>query len=171
MSRLWLAAALLPISGSTVFAQERPTPTCQAEVAPPVEFAAWSAAKTVVSAKAARGLITASFAAGNAVDLSLHPDGEVTYLTLPKGAGEKASFGGLAGVHVTRAGLYKIGIGGFAWVDMTHDGKPTAPVSFGHGPDCTAIKKVVGFQLVPGDYTLEISGNPSARLRVIVVRA
>lgn len=105
---------------------------------------------------------------GSAFDVTLHPDGEVSYLTLPTGAGEPASYGGLARFHVERGGAYVVGQGGFAWVDVVRDGKALSTVAFGHGPACTGIRKVVTFDLVPGDYVLEVSGSSTPILRVIV---
>lgn len=135
----------------------------------PPAYAAWTSAKPLPSAIAASGSTAASFATGEAVDVRLHPDGNVTYLTLPKGAGEAASFGGLASFEVARAGLYRVALGDFAWVDIDRDGKPLTPAAFGHGPECTAVKKVVDYQLEPGRYVIEISGEKTLRVRLMIL--
>jgi len=103
------------------------------------------------------------------VEVQLHPDGKVAYLTLPKGAGEAASFGGLASFEVAQAGLYRVALGDFAWVDVDRDGKPLTPAAFGHGPECTAVKKVVDYQLEPGRYVIEVSGEKAPRMQLLVL--
>jgi hypothetical protein len=136
----------------------------------PVEYAAWTSAQPLISAADAKGLNSAEFVTAEAFDIRLHPDGEVTYLTLPKGAGDPASFGGLARFEVKQAGTYRVALGDFAWVDVDRDGKPLDPVSFGHGPKCTAVKKIVDYKLEPGTYALEISGNTAPQLRLMLLR-
>ncbi|MBO9519252.1 MAG: homogentisate 1,2-dioxygenase [Porphyrobacter sp.] len=148
------------------------TDTCGATpAAPPAHFSDWagpSALASATSATSAAGLAQAGFKVGEAVELKLHPDGEVAYQTLPQGEGEASSYGGMARFTVTEPGLYQVGLGSPAWVDVVRDGKAQPTVAFGHGPACTGIRKVVSFQLQPGDYALEISGSEGADIRVIV---
>lgn len=143
--------------------------TCTAVVAPPPEFSGWVSSRALTSVAAQARLASATFDTGVAIDLRLHPDGQVTYISLPKGAGEAGSYGGLAQLHVEHAGIYKVGIGDFAWIDLTRDFKPMPTLSFGHGPECTGIKKVVIYGLEAGDYAFEVSGEKAPSLRVIVV--
>ncbi|MBT2132995.1 homogentisate 1,2-dioxygenase [Croceibacterium sp. LX-88] len=167
--RIILAAfALLTATGTTAAEPEACPP---APTAPPPHFSSWSEPRALPSVTKAEDLEQAHFAAGEAVELQLHPDGEVAYQTLPQGAGEAKSFGGMARFSVTEAGLYSVGLGAFAWVDVVRNGVPQKTSTFGHGPECTGIRKVVSFQLEPGDYTLEISGNEQASIRVLVGRA
>lgn len=143
---------------------------CPAGGAPlPAAYSAWSGARPLASASKANALDAATFSAGDAVEVGLHPDGEVTYVSLPQGAGEAASFGGLARLQVAQAGTYRVALGNFAWIDVDRAGKPLDPVAFGHGPACTAVKKVVDYRLEPGTYLLEISGNTESELRLMVV--
>jgi hypothetical protein len=135
----------------------------------PAAYSAWATPQALSSATGLAGSDAANFATGEAIDAGLQPDGEVTYLTLPKGAGEAASFGGLASFEVTQAGIYRVALGDFAWVDVDRDGKPLAPAAFGHGPECPAVKKVVDYQLEPGRYVLEISGEKAPQLRLMVL--
>lgn len=135
----------------------------------PVAYSAWTTAKPLPSATGVGAVSAASFAAGDAVDVRLHPDGKVTYVTLPKGAGEAASFGGLASFEVMQAGVYRVALGDFAWVDVDRDGKPLTPAAFGHGPECTAVKKVIDYQLEPGRYVLEISGEKASTLQLLIL--
>jgi len=133
----------------------------------PVEWAGWDKARPLPAATA-QGDLRAPFVVGEAVDLTLRSDPEVTYVSLPKGAGEASSFGGLALVHVERGGRYSVGLGAPAWVDLTRGGKPAESVAHGHGPACSPIYKAVAFDLSPGDYVVEISGNEVADIRVML---
>ena len=139
-----------------------------AEATLPPAFAAWQSVRPVMSATAIDRLHRAVIQAGESVDLQLHPDGEVAYATLPQGAGEAESFGGMARFRVDAAGLYQVGMSAAAWVDVSRDGQPAPAAAFGPGPRCTPVRKVVSFELSPGDYTLEISGNQTPEIRVMV---
>lgn len=145
---------------------------CATAPAPACETAfpqAWISPRPLASATAAARLAPARFEIAQPVALRLHPDPEVAYVTLPQGEGEETSFGGLATFTVERAGLYSVGMGASPWVDVSRDGQPTPTVAFGRAPECSAARKFVSFELAPGDYVLEISGNESAELVLVVV--
>jgi len=135
------------------------------------EFSAWQSARPVTSATAADRLGGATFRIGEAIDLELHPDGEVAYATLPQGAGEAESFGGLASFRIEAAGRYSVGMSAAAWVDVSSDGQPTPAAAFGPGPRGSPVRKFVSFDLTPGNYILEISGSETSDVRVMVVAA
>jgi hypothetical protein len=143
---------------------------CAADVAPPPQYAAWTDARPVASASDEAGLAAAPFAVGQAIDLTLHPDGEVAYLTLPKGEGEASSFGGMASFEVTQPGLYRVALGLSVWVDVVSDGQPAETVAFGRGEDCSPVRKRVEFRLEPGPHVLEISGSTKPEMRLMVIR-
>ena len=144
---------------------------CPAAPTPiPQAYERWTAARAVASAESKDGAAQSPLAMGEGTELRLHPDGEVTYLTLPKGAGEAASFGGLAQVIVGQPGAYRLALGDFVWVDLVRDGKPVSTAGFGHGPACTPIRKVVDFDLQPGKYTLEVSGSKSRTVRLMIMK-
>jgi len=88
----------------------------------------WKAARTAVAGRDPDSAVGLKM--GDAVRLSLHPDGEVTYVTLPKGEGEPASLGGLARFSVERAGVYSVGVSEPIWIDIARDGKAIEPVRF-----------------------------------------
>jgi hypothetical protein len=104
------------------------------------------------------------------VRLSLHPDGEVAYVTLPQGEGETDSFGGMASFTVEQAGTYRVGLSEPVWVDVVEGGKPTEAVRFGPGPACSGIRKTVSFALEPGIHIIEISGSTTDEAGVLVER-
>ena len=130
----------------------------------------WKAPRAIASARDASGAAQGPFAIGEAVRLTLHPDGEVAYVTLPKGEGEAASFGGMASFTVEQAGTYRVGLSEPVWVDVVRDGKPVETVRFGPGPACSGIRKAVSFELRPGQHVIEISGGTTAEAGVIVER-
>lgn len=138
--------------------------TCAAPAEP------WRDARAIASGRDAAGADEARFAPGEAVRLSLHPDGEVAYLTLPQGAGEAASFGGMASIAIESAGLYRVGLSEPVWVDVARDGAPAEAVRFGPGPACSGIRKAVSFDLQPGTHAIEISGGEIGTVGVIVER-
>lgn len=157
------------VSAPAFPAEEAPEAACpNGRTAIPAEWAGWDKARPFAG-KTARADLGAAFAVGQAIDLTLRPDPEVAYVSLPKGAGEESSFGGLALVHVDRAGRYSVGLGAPAWIDLTRDGTPAESVAHGHGPACSPIHKAVVFELTPGDYVVEISGNEVAEIRMMLV--
>ena len=164
MRMIVLAPIVLLSVCASASAQEQAAqqPAC-ATVAEP-----WQAPRAIASARDAAGAAQAPFDIGEPVRLSLHPDGEVAYVTLPKGEGEAASFGGMASFTVEQAGTYRVGLSEPVWVDVVHDGKPAETVNFGPGPACSGIRKAVSFELQPGVHVLEISGGTTAEIGVIV---
>lgn len=163
MRWMFLAPIAVLSAGKSAAAQEA-RQAC-ASVAEP-----WQEARTIASARDAAGAAQAPFAVGEAVRLALHPDGEVSYVTLPKGEGEAASFGGMASFTIEQAGTYRVGLSEPVWVDVVQDGKPAATVRFGPGPACSGIRKAVSFTLTPGRHVIEISGGTTAAAGVIVER-
>lgn len=157
--------ALLSAFASASAQDSAPQPLACENVAEP-----WKAARDLGSARDAAEAAQAPFAVGEAVRLTLHPDGEVAYLSLPKGEGEATSFGGMASFTVEQAGTYRVGISEPVWVDIVEDGKPAETVRFGQGPACSGIRKAVSFALRPGPHVLEISGGTIAEAGVLVER-
>lgn len=165
--RTLLAGAILLVSlgiSAPALAQ------CAADVALPPQYAAWPDARPVASAKDEVGLAAALFAVGEAIDITLHPDGEVAYLSLPKDGGEASSFGGMASFEVTQPGTYRVALGLSVWVDVVRDGKPAETVAFGRGEDCSPVRKRVEFRLEPGPHVLELSGSTEPGFRLMVIR-
>lgn len=139
-----------------------PQQACAAQAEP------WRAPRAIAAARDQAGLAATRFAPGEAVRFMLHPDGEVAYLTLPKGAGEEASFGGIATFTVTEPGLYRVGLSEPVWVDVVANGVPAASVKFGPGPACSGILKAVSFRLEAGEHVLEMSGGTEPALGVVI---
>ncbi|MBD3731062.1 MAG: hypothetical protein IE933_15330 [Sphingomonadales bacterium] len=130
----------------------------------------WVSAQRIVASVSAASREGARLAPGKAVYLRLHHDPDVAYLTLPRGAGEVASFGGMAGFVVETGGTYQVGVDEPVWVDVVHDGKAAEPISFGRTAECSGMRKQVTFELAPGEYVLELSGNLDDEVGVVVTR-
>lgn len=107
--RIILTLAALVLAGNALAAEPE---TCPAiPVAPPARFADWPNPRPLSTVTKAGDLAQALFTAGETRGLWLHPDGEVAYQTLPQGAGEAKSFGGMARFSVTEPGFYHVGVG------------------------------------------------------------
>jgi len=135
---------------------------------PPAEYAAWSSAQPVKAATSAESADAALLAPGKALDLALVPTPDVKYAVRPEHPGGSVSSGGLTAVRIDHAGTYRVGIDSGAWLDVVADGKSLESVGHGHGPACTGIRKMVDFRLEPGRYLLQIAGNGTPKIRVIL---
>jgi len=89
-----------------------------------------------------------------------------------RGAGKagwgRCSYSGLFAFTVETAGDYTVALGAAAWIDVLEDGKAMEPSTFGHGPECTTIRKMVTFALKPGVHVLQIAVLGAETLRVMV---
>lgn len=142
---------------------------CPATPAPlPAELAGWASPEKTRAANTADTASAVELILGQASDLELYPTPEVTYAIRPARPAGSVSKGGLAAFRIDTAGTYRIAIDSAAWLDVVHDGKTLESVNHGRGPDCSGIRKMVDFKLQPGIYTLQIVGNGTANLRVML---
>lgn len=77
--------------------------------------------------------------------------------------------GGLS-FTIPEAGNYSVALGSAAWIDVLEDGKALEPASFGHGPECTSIRKKVIFALKPGSHVLQVAGNGAETLKLMAAK-
>lgn len=71
---------------------------------------------------------------------------------------------------VSKPGIYGIAIDQAAWIDVTPRGAaPLVSASHGHGPECSTIRKIVSYDLKPGDYVVYLSGLGENGVRVMLV--
>jgi len=161
------AVALLPVLANAQATQ----PTCvDRDKSLPSEMAAWTAKSDLVSATSGAGLGNARLVLGKAASAALHRTPEVTYLTQPEKPGEPATYGGMLGLTVDRAGDYAVALGARGWIDVVKGGKTTHPAGHGHGPACSTIHKIVEFDLEPGVYAIQISGSSDPAVAVMAWR-
>jgi hypothetical protein len=168
-----MKTAFLPLifalAGPVAAQEEAAQPQCGATpVAPPVELAGWSVAQPIKAATSVEASGSAQFMPGKAADLALAPTLEVKYAIRPEHPGGSVSSGGIAAIQIERAGTYRVAIDSGAWLDLIANGKSLESVGHGRGPACTGIRKMVDFKLEPGRYLLQIAGNGTPRIRVLV---
>ncbi len=105
---------------------------------------------------------------GKGADVALLPTPDVVYPVRASRPGGSVSHGGLLGFAVTQAGTYRVAIGSGAWIEVVRDGQALVSTAHSPGPACTGVRKMVDFALTPGAYLLEIAGNGTPGLSVLV---
>jgi len=142
---------------------------CPATPAPlPAELRGWPRARPVrAGGTAARATV---LPVGEGTVATLLPTPRVTYAVRPEKPGGSVSSGGLFAFRVATAGRYRVALGSAAWVDVLAGTTPAVSVAHGHGPDCSGVRKMVDFDLKPGRYLLQVAGNGTATLPLMVAR-
>lgn len=167
-----IVAVLSALIPGPVMAQENGQKTgaaCAAMDAQlPAELSGWATKSAVTAAKGEDGLAAATVKVGTGYDAALLPTPQVAYLSQPEKPGGSVSHGGLFQFNVEKEGTYRVALGSAAWIDLIEGGKALQAATFGHGPDCTSIRKIVDFKLKPGPHTLQISANASDKLPLMV---
>ena len=158
-----IAGSLLAIAPAPALAQATACPK-------PVVVPGWSNRSALAVTASATRIAASQLSVGTAADAHLRATPQVAYVTRPEKLGGPASYGGMLGFDVARAGTYRVSLGSSAWIDVLRDGKPIASVNHGHGPACTGIRKIVDFPLKPGRHVLQIAGSGEAILPIQVVR-
>ena len=95
---------------------------------------------------------------------------QVSYVLQPEKPGGSVSNGGLFSFNAETAGAYRVALSTAAWIDLVEDGASLKPTTFGHGPDCSTIRKIVDFQLKPGKHALQISANADPKMVLMVTK-
>lgn len=166
-----VSVALLTASAALAQGQAMTMPmaaTCPTmDATLPTGLAGWAAKTPLASAAATGGLGTAALTPGQAHTAQLHPAAGVTF---PAPPGKAGGHGGLFALTVATAGTYRIALGAGAWIDLLSAGKPIAPISHAHGPDCSTVRKMVDFPLSPGAYVVQVSGNDDAVLAIMAAK-
>lgn len=159
-----LSLSLLTILGlaTSPALASQPAPVCAGIVAPPAELAGWSHPSPLAAGMA--------LVPGSARIVPLAPVGTI-HFPVPLGrTPEPADKGGLLTIAVTQPGTYRIALGSAAWIDVVRGTTSVPSMAHAHGPDCTGIRKMVNFPLVPGTYGLQISSAAVDALPVMIVR-
>lgn len=72
--------------------------------------------------------------------------------------------------QIDKAGEYGIALDQAGWIDVAPvGGKSLVSAKHGHGPDCSTIRKIVRFDLKPGDYVLTLTKLTKPRAKVMLV--
>jgi len=142
--------------------------TCPAIAPPPAELSGWTSPRPLAAGRTATR--ATELTPGAAVAARLPSTRDVRYVVRPEKPGGSVSHGGLFTFTVTAPGRYRVALGSGAWIDVLANGKPATSVAHGHGPDCTGIRKMVDFDLGAGRYILQVAGNGSANLPLMVAK-
>jgi hypothetical protein len=166
-----LAAAVVGLlAGGAAAAHEAHPPCTQWDANLPPSLSAWNQRSNIVSAAGAAELENAELVPGKAVTATLHPVGEVAYVTAPEKRSGAGAHGGLFRVRIAAPGNYRFALNAGAWIDVLKDGRPVVSSAHGRGAVCTTIQKMVEFPLERGDYVLQVSGNADPTLAILIVQ-
>ncbi|PVM87404.1 homogentisate 1,2-dioxygenase [Caulobacter endophyticus] len=171
--RLALILAVgLALAAPAALAQVQPDVACApgVEAGLPAELAAWGTKAPLAAATSVVSLPKAALAPGQAYTATLSPTPDVAYAVQPEKPGGTVSKGGLFSLKVETAGSYVIALGTGAWIDVLKDGAAQRSTAHGRGPACSTVRKMVTFDLTPGDYLIQISANAQAELPIMVAR-
>lgn len=162
---LALCAPLFPLA-----AQDHDHVSCTAgNTAPfPPGLENWDDRYPIGAARRVSQLDTATLQLGRAYDTALIRTRDVRYVKRPEKPGGSVSYGGLFAIDIEQPGIYRVALGSAAWVDVLRGDTVIQSGKFGHGPDCTGIRKMVEFTLDPGSYTIQIAANGEADLPLAV---
>mgnify|MGYP004504414909 CR=1 FL=1 len=106
--------------------------------------------------------------AGRAATLALRPVADVHFSPALARKPKPATFGGFFPLTIRRAGRYEIGLSEPAWIDLVQRGDRLESATHRHGPACSGIAKIVGFDLRPGRYWMQLSEAKDRRVSVMI---
>lgn len=163
-----LAGALSAVA-QPVPAQNADSCTAVDDTALPPEFAGWNKVPTPVAAAASADAKAPALEIGTPAAITLLPDGAVRFATPPEQVRSRpGGHSGIVSVRIPAAGKWRVSAGSPVWIDLAGPGGRAVSTAHGHGPACSSIRKFVDFDLQPGDYVLQLSGNPGADLRLLL---
>ena len=173
MRKTTIALLILAASGVTHAQQTStsPQPACAAlDRHLDGGLEAWRSKANLTAAGNATQLARAELKLGVAVKAILVPTRDIDYPVRPGKPGGSVSYGGLFAFNVVETGTYRVALSTPAWIEVVKDGKSIPVAAFGHGPECTTIRKIVEFPLGVGAHVLEVAGNGANSIDVLVVR-
>ncbi|MBU4435548.1 MAG: homogentisate 1,2-dioxygenase [Alphaproteobacteria bacterium] len=160
-----------PVAATAQEATAQEATTCVTQDADlPAELAGWPAKISLTAASGAPGLSQAALTPGQAYLATLASTSAVTYLAPPEKPGDPATHGGLFDLTVPTAGTYVVALGAAGWIDLLRDGASVPSAFHSHGPACSTVRKIVGFELQPGRYGVQIAGSVPAILPIMVAK-
>jgi hypothetical protein len=163
-----LAAACL---AAPAFARQHghAVPPCAAmDAALPAGFEDWNGGSPLTTASAAGDAETLML--GKSHDAGLAKRDAVALLVEPEKPGGSVSYSGVFAFDAPEADNYAVALSTAAWVDVVEDGKAVGPLSFGRGPECTTIRKIVVYPLKAGRHILQIASNGADTAKLLVVK-
>jgi hypothetical protein len=147
------------------------TASCAAmDVDLPGELRNWNGDAGAATATGADSLANAELTIGKGYEAVLLNTPKVSFSVQPEKPGGSVAYAGLFEFNVATEGSYAVALGSAAWIDVLEDGRSIRSSSFGHGPECTTIRKIVVFPLKAGKHVLQISANGEAKLKLMVAK-
>jgi hypothetical protein len=172
MRLFWTALAAVMLAAPAVAQQhDHAAPSCTAmDATLPAGLEDWNGghALKTISRGAELGDITLTLGKGYAAGLAR--TASIVMTVEPEKPGGSVSWSGLFAFNAPEAGKYSVALGSAAWVDVVEDGKALEPLSFGHGPACTTIRKIVVYDLKPGSHQLQVAGNGADTIKLLVAK-
>ena len=170
--RLTFLVFVAAVMAAPAFAQAHEAPACAAmDAALPAGLGDWNGGAGIGTAPSPEHEVHAPLALGKGYEASLAKKADVVFSVEPEKPGGSVSYSGLFSFTVETAGDYTVALGTAAWIDVLEDGKVLEPSKFGHGPECTTIRKMLTFAMKPGVHVLQVAGNGADMLRVMVTKA
>ena len=168
MSRLAFALAAALVAGSSALALAAEEPSGCAGFKWPLDKE--RAALLATKAPVANG---GALAYGAAAAAQLKPLEEAGLPEPPERAskGEPGNAGHFTLPAPPKAGVYKVTIADYAWVDILDEGKFLHPEGFSGAKDCEGARKSVKFDLPARPLDIQFSGVHNTDLSVIVTPA
>jgi hypothetical protein len=136
----------------------------------PPGLADWKGSAAIASATGTADAGKASLELGKGYEAGLLNTPRIAFPVQPEKPGGTVAHAGLFEFTVPAAGNYTVALSTAAWIDVIESGKAVAPTSFGHGPECTSIRKMVVFPLQAGKHTLQVSGDAQPAMRIMVAK-
>ncbi len=143
---LLLQAATAPMSPG----MKMPEPVCVRAGDLPPAFAKWNASPATSLASGMPYVVI-----GRSAPVTARYPGKVADVTFT----------------VAKPGRYQVGLSDAAWIDVRLGNRALKSVTHGHGPACTGLRKIVGFDLAAGRYTLHIDGMKTDTIKAMIVPA
>ena len=170
--RLTFLVFVAAVMAAPAFAQAHEATACAAmDAALPAGLGDWNGKAAIGTAPSPEHAVHASLALGKGYEASLAKKADVVFVVEPEKPGGSVSYSGLFSFTVETADDYMVALGSAAWTDVLEDGKALEPSKFGHGPECTTIRKMVTFAMKPGLHVLQVAGNGADTLKVMVAKA
>lgn len=172
--RVGVLAGLTLLMAGSAFAQDHQghqAKSCSVmDAEPPAGLEDWKSEATVTAADGHAGINHAKLALATGSRATLLKTPDVLFGVPPEKPGGSVSYSGIFWFDAPTEGNYTIALSSAAWIDVLEKGKALDPVSFGHGPECSTIRKMVVFALKPGMHVLQVAGSGSDSVKLMVAK-
>jgi hypothetical protein len=171
--RLFCIALAAVVLAAPALAQQHDhaAPACTAmDAALPAGLEDWNGGAVLPTLRNAKDASDLRLTPGKGYLASLAPTSSVVMAVAPEKPGGSVSYSGLFHFNIETAGNYAVALSTAAWIDVVEDGKAVEPLSFGHGPACTTIRKMVVYPLKAGQHVLQIAGNGAETAKLMVAK-